>query len=144
MKTEKKHLSPQLLAGKLGFTLIELLVVSTIIILLTMIGLVSYTKVSQSSRNAKRKADLETVRQALVLYKNDEGCYPIGVYDVITPTLNGAGYLSSPTPQDPKFPTREYTYAAIGAGSCGGTLAIGFTLGATLEPGSISYSLGNP
>lgn len=62
---------------KSGFTMIELLVVATIIIVLSAVGLVSYRKAGESSRNAKRKADLEIVRQALVLYKADNGYYPV-------------------------------------------------------------------
>ncbi|MCL4208570.1 hypothetical protein KJZ63_02975, partial [Patescibacteria group bacterium] len=54
-----------------GFTMIELLVVTTIIIILTSIGLVSYTSANRSARNGKRKADMEMVRQALVLYRTD-------------------------------------------------------------------------
>lgn len=58
-----------------GFTLIELLVVATILIVLTTIGAVSYRAATINSRNAKRKADLEIVRQAMMLYKQDTGYY---------------------------------------------------------------------
>ena len=58
-----------------AFTLIELLVVSTIIIVLSTIGLVSYRQAGLNSRNAKRKADLEIMRQAMMLYKQDTGYY---------------------------------------------------------------------
>ncbi|PJC43527.1 MAG: hypothetical protein CO039_03740, partial [Candidatus Pacebacteria bacterium CG_4_9_14_0_2_um_filter_34_50] len=61
---------------KKGFTLIELLVVATIITILSAIGLVSFVNAGQGARDAKRKADLETVRQALVLRRSDLGNYP--------------------------------------------------------------------
>lgn len=116
---------------KRGFSMIELLVVSTIIVVLSAIGLVSYSKANESSRNAKRKADLETVRQALVLNKADTGSYPGGTYGSVTDTLVANGYLSSPKPTESKSGHAAYTYSA--AGSCG-TGACTFTLTATLEP----------
>ena len=66
---------------KNGFTLIELLVVATIIVVLSAIGLVSFTNAGKSARNSKRKSDLETVRQALVLYKSDTGAYPVALLE---------------------------------------------------------------
>ena len=58
-----------------AFTLIELLVVATIIGVLMSIAIVSFSNAQRNSRDAKRKADLETVRQALVLYRQDTGVY---------------------------------------------------------------------
>lgn len=73
-----------------GFTLIELLVVATIIVVLSAIGLVSFTNAGKSARNSKRKSDLETVRQALVLYKSDTGGYPIALSEVETKTADNS------------------------------------------------------
>jgi len=87
---------------KSGFTLIELLVVTTIMIVLTAIGLVSYTQVNQRARNAKRQADIETVRQSLVLYRSDIGAYPISTmpdafqnYVQVANTLVSTSYLNT-------------------------------------------------
>lgn len=90
--------------NKSGFTLIELLVVATIMIVLMAIGIVSYTNTSKNARDSKRKADLETVRQALVLYRSDNGAYPdtSDTYSAITSALVSANYLANPVPQDPK------------------------------------------
>lgn len=71
-----KNLKKKIKKHKFGFTMIELLVVATIIIVLSSVGLVSYRKAGESSRNAKRKADLEITRQALVLFRADNGYYP--------------------------------------------------------------------
>ncbi|PJC42609.1 MAG: hypothetical protein CO040_03550, partial [Candidatus Pacebacteria bacterium CG_4_9_14_0_2_um_filter_36_8] len=65
-----------ILKKKNGFSMIELLVVTTIMIILTTIALVSYRQATQNSRNAKRKTDMEIVRQQLILYRSDNGCYP--------------------------------------------------------------------
>ena len=98
-----------------GFTLIELLVVSTIIIVLATIGFASYTSAVKSARDSKRRADMETVRQALVLYKQEQtsGAYPAGtewqsVMDILTSP--GNKFISEPTPTDP-MGTGLFTYS---------------------------------
>jgi prepilin-type N-terminal cleavage/methylation domain-containing protein len=132
---------------KNGFTLIELLVVATIIIILSAIGLVSYSNAGKSARNSKRKSDIETVRQALVLYKSDTGGYPTDPsYDeMILELVNTGGYISDPTPVDPKnlsqacgedgLTTCEYNYS--------GNAQI-FTLTAPLEGEALPYTASNP
>lgn len=99
-----------------GFTLIEILVVSTIIVVLMAIGAVSYTKTNQSSRNSRRQSDLEQVRQALEMYRSENGFYPNVAAGNIT-NLNTAlvtgGYMSS-LPTDPKSGT-YYRYVPLGS-----------------------------
>lgn len=58
-----------------AFTLIEVLVVATIIGVLVTVAAVSFANSQKNSRDARRQADLETVRQALVLYRQDNGSY---------------------------------------------------------------------
>mgnify|MGYP002363304913 CR=1 FL=1 len=50
-----------------AFTLIELLVVITIMIVLMSIGIASFSSDGKSARDAKRRSDLETIRQAMVM-----------------------------------------------------------------------------
>lgn len=124
-----------------GFTLIELLVVMTIIITLSSIGLVSFINAGQGARDAKRKSDLETVRQALVLQRSDTGSYASGSggasgYSEAIASLVAGSYISSPTPIDPKNDlTYFYSYTS------GGTT---FSLSATLEKDDSVYTLTNP
>ena len=54
-----------------GFTLIELLVVITIIGILASIGLNTFTSAQRKSRDAKRKAHLKQISDALQSYSND-------------------------------------------------------------------------
>lgn len=121
-----------------GFTLIELLVVATIMIVLTTIGLVSYQQSSRNGRNAKRKSDLESVRQALTLYRNDNNLYPVGSnFDTMLGII--ADYVSFGEVADPKFDgtADDYTYdSATGAT---------FDLCATLElkTGTQAYCISN-
>ncbi len=125
-----------------GFSMIELLVVATLIIILTMIGLVSYSKTLVNSRNARRKADLEVMRQALVLYKLDNGRYPNqqGVHaEAVT---IGSSYLQT-APLDPKNDA-TYFYQYDGTGTCTVAGCTTFTLTARLESSATVYSVNNP
>lgn len=78
----------------LGFTLIELLVSVTIITLLAMIGLSSFSSLQARGRDARRKADVEQVRTALELYRSQNGYYPGTGGGTWTPMSGlGAGVL---------------------------------------------------
>lgn len=135
--------------SKKGFTLIELLVVATIIVVLSAVGLVSFVNASRTTRDGKRKTDLETVRQALTLYRSDNGDYPSPTlgsgtarYTAVINVLLSGGYISSPTPEDPKDGESVcgqsmcgYIYNAVGSG---------FTLQAYLEKDGSLYSISNP
>ncbi|PIY80510.1 MAG: hypothetical protein COY80_02570 [Candidatus Pacebacteria bacterium CG_4_10_14_0_8_um_filter_42_14] len=125
---------------KTGFTLIELLVVISIIAILTVAGIVSFSRASKVARDAKRKADLETVRQAMVQFKanredpdnGDPGQYPnnsIGTpefkFSSIVGELYDSGYLSTDDIKDPRSPTTDY--------SCVSCTDTGFTFQASLE-----------
>lgn len=86
---------------KPGFTLIELLVTATIIIVLMGIGVVAFSSTTKSSRDARRKADMEAIRQALVLKKSESGTYgTAGNYDAVATLISS--YLAGPAPSDPK------------------------------------------
>lgn len=61
---------------KKGFTLVELLVTITIIGILASIGLNTFTSAQKKSRDAKRKAYLRQITDALEAYNNDKGEYP--------------------------------------------------------------------
>lgn len=118
-----------------AFTMIELLVSATIIILLTAAGLVSFSQAAISSRNAKRKADLETIRQALTLYKQDNSYYAPTTtpsFDNLVTNLYAGEYISEPVLVDPKN-VSPYGYQAI-CSAVSGSNCIKVTLRAVLEP----------
>jgi general secretion pathway protein G len=58
-----------------GFTMVELLIVIVIIGILSTISLFALAGTRESSRDARRKSDLESIRSALELYKADCGEY---------------------------------------------------------------------
>lgn len=120
-----------------GFTMIELLVVATIIILLSTIGLVSYRSAGINARDAKRQADLQMVRQALVLYRTESGVYPSsGVSGDLASIPDIADYLGTTSVVDPKnVESHIYTYTPSGNG---------FSLTAVLEKDGSTYEVVNP
>lgn len=94
-----------------GFTFIELLVVITIIAVMFAVGVVSYTTISKNSRNARRSADLEAIRQALEMCRSIDGAYPASIVGNIHCTDLSIVTMKT-TPLDPKpCPGNTYTYA---------------------------------
>lgn len=61
---------------KKGFTLIELLVVIAVIALLVGVALPNFLGARERARDAKKKAELNQVKNALRLYYNDYQSYP--------------------------------------------------------------------
>ncbi|OGG11485.1 hypothetical protein A2Z00_03500 [Candidatus Gottesmanbacteria bacterium RBG_13_45_10] len=99
-----------------GFTLLELLVSATIIVVLTVIGMVSYSSVNKRSRDVKRKSDLEQIRSALEMYRADNGYYPappestggFGSVSALSSILVSTYMPAVPT--DPTYPKLDYWY----------------------------------
>ncbi len=122
---------------KRGFTLIELLVTMSIIAVLAAIGLSSYAFSQKRARDARRRADLESVRSALEIYRADNPAtgYPTTNYSGLSGSLT-PNYISA-LPLDPKN-ISPYTYTYAGGGN-------GYTLCANqLEQTAVSYCLSPP
>lgn len=69
-----------------GFTLMEILIVISIIITLSSVASVRVNSARIKSRDAKRVATLKTIEEALYLYFNEHGYFPIGESEVL---ING-------------------------------------------------------
>ncbi len=123
----------------LSFTLIEVLVASTVIALLATGLYTSYSQINIQGRDSRRKADLEQIRAALEMYRNDKGYYPISSL-INTSCGNTTGlsdgsttYLSD-VPDDPKCPNFKYYYTAIPSGcNNSSTFCSNYTLATKLE-----------
>ena len=74
-----------------GFTLIELLVVISILGVLLALSVFGMQGARQSSRDGRRKADLEQIRSGLEMYRADCNAYPT----TLVTTLKGTGTPST-------------------------------------------------
>ena len=122
---------------KRGFTLIELLVVISIIGILLAVGVTSYQRASQLSRDAKRKTDLEQLRQALETFRSENGSYPTagqGGLNALAPD-----YITV-LPSDPRDGIYQYTPT--------GNPPVTYTICASLElvesPATCNYTVTQP
>lgn len=61
---------------KKGFTLIELMLVMALIMILSVVGISSYTVATTKSRDTLRKGELSQIAKALESFNQDVGRYP--------------------------------------------------------------------
>jgi len=126
---------------KNGFTFIELLVVITIIAVIFAAGAVSYTTISRNSRDARRKSDMEAIRQALEMCRSIDGKYPTTIYDSITCPISTTIVTLTTTPLDPK-PCNGGDGKYVFVSTTGAT----YTLSTSCMEGGVTnpYTLANP
>ena len=103
-----------------GFTLIEIMVVVFIIGLLASIVTVSVNQSRMRGRDSRRMADLDTIRNAVEMFANqNNGTYP-GTSGTTYTSAAGAGWLTAivtggiltTSPVDP-VATRAYRYRRV-------------------------------
>ena len=137
----KMHVNKKLFY-KRGFTLIELLIVIAIIGIILAISAFGLTGARESSRDAKRKADLETIRGGLELYRSDCNSYPATLPSPGNPLIGTSGtgaclttnkYIEA-MPGDPITGSRLYAYLPSGSPSSS------YTLCAALEGTTIAVT----
>ena len=109
-----------------------------IIALLVVAGAVVYTKILKNSRDAKRESDLEAAKNALVLYRTDNGYYPSSLnFSTMSPVQS---YISVTSMAGPKGDAYTYTGGTCTSGQCKT-----FTICATLENATpATYCVNNP
>lgn len=140
-----------------GFTLIEMVIVAAMLAILMIGATGAYVTTRNRGEDARRRADIEALRQALELYRNNTGAYPIytgGTEGTLKTTLTGNGYISAASyPKDPDGDKQYYytstagtTYVlcanvntvvsgfsctAVGLANCGSAGAIACNFGTT-------------
>lgn len=136
---------------KKGFTLIELLVVISIIGILMGISIIGLTGARESSRDARRKGDIELIKSGLELYRADCNSYPTTAEfpsagsSLVGDGISASTCLSSNTyiseiPDDPIATSRNYAYTSVDGMTY--TLCAGLENNATAEIGCGSCGTG--
>ena len=90
-----KKLLPKSFNNPQGFTLVELLVVVSIIAVLSVIGITVFGNVQRGARDARRKADIDSIAKAMEAIYNTATC--LGTYCA----LSGTFFASGQIPIDP-------------------------------------------
>jgi len=124
-----------------AFSFVELMVVIAITGIIFAVTTVTYTNVTKNSRDARRKSDMESIRQALELCRSYAGTYPDAAAGGKVPTTISCGspaqvYMQT-VPVDPKDGDSRYNYTPTGG--------ITYTLSTSLmESETIPYTVTNP
>ncbi len=101
-----------------GFTLIELMVAISIVAILAIIGLVIFGSIQQSSRDSKRKADVQAIGNALEVQRIKQN---LDTY----PQLTSSFFATDKIPTDPS--TRSYCISSVTSGSPTAAIATPWT-----------------
>jgi prepilin-type N-terminal cleavage/methylation domain-containing protein len=149
----------KILYGKKGFTLLELLISISIIAVITVIGIVSYSSINRRSRDVKRKSDIEQIKSALEMFRSDNKYYPnVGngswtSADNLSSNLADT-YMSATPSSSYYFKTKNqqidgnyYGYcvcACLEEDTCGGGNVVLNTCEATDYSADCNYFLKNP
>ncbi len=125
---------------KAAFTLIELMVVIAVIAILATLGVISYTTSLQRSRDGVRKADIQNIAQALILYRADNNGYPT-VAQFEDKILVEENYMAAiPKDEAAAENNQDYVYACTDNSNASDDYCRTFSL-CTPEP--LEYPMGN-
>jgi len=102
---------------KKGFSMVEILVVLTVVTILSMSAMLVVPKQFQRSRDAVRKANLDSFKKAIAEYYTDKGCYPNSVPSCGNAFVVGSATLRDSIPCDPKT-NLSYSYISDSSSSC--------------------------
>lgn len=100
-----------------GFALIEILVVITVIGILISVVVFSTSRTQKHDRDAQRKAEVGSIRNALALYNADHDQYPDPGSDLTATSLEGSNWIPGLVPDYiknlPKDPRQARLFTSI-------------------------------
>lgn len=147
----------KILHSSRGFTLIELLVTISVLSVLSTIAVITYSGITSRSRDNIRIRNLQTIKQALELYRGDIRSYPptSGINLSTDTTLTNCTGISGCTnitstylkqiPKDSDTSRKYYYLALPSSPACDNnslaTTCTGFILCAKKEGTSTAYDL---
>ncbi len=122
---------------KRGFTLVELMVVIAILALLATVGITIYSGAQKSARDAKRKADIGSISEALEAHLNaSTNQYCTGATGTYCAPVVG-WFSAGAVPTDP-INSGANVYSGLPSNG-----AASYNLCATLETGGATYCRAN-
>ncbi len=126
-----KKFLPKTVNNPQGFTLVELLVVISIIAVLSVIGITVFTGVQKNARDAKRKADIEAIANAMEKNYNSGSANPYSalvVTDFSDAKLPKDPQTSADYPVTGTLPGKTYVVCATLENTTGGNSTSGTSI----------------
>ena len=117
-----------------GFTLIELLIVVSVIAILSTLGVAVFTSAQGQARDARRKADIQTIQKSLESHYNDSTCGATATasYCAVTAATEATLFANGSIPVNPSPGGAAYTYPGLNVSS--------YTICAQLENSTGNYA----
>jgi len=105
-----------------GFTLIEVVASAALLGLLVTMAMPSLSAANHRVKNARLKADLATVDQAIQLYVIDNGSVPANLAALRPNYLTGTETIKDATNNELSYTGSSYTYTLSGKDASGATV----------------------
>ncbi len=133
-----------------GFTLVELLIVISIIAILSVIGITVFSGIQKGARDARRKADIDSIAKAYEVKYSAIGTYP-GLTDndfagrkIPTPYEGGSYFVAGPNATPPTNKSYAVCGSLVDDNQCFSSSSSCFCKTSSQGEAIDTFSLGNP
>lgn len=126
-----------------GFTIVELLIVIVVIAILAAISIVAYTGIQQRTRASAVQHDLSQAKAKLMLFKVDNGHFPVSTTELSTVGLPATKSTYDTTANNYYYCLNKVTdQFAIGVRTVGGASSYMISSTSSLEQTASAYADG--